>query len=851
MRRRTLQVLSLLSIALLSAIVARSQTLLYSEDFASGTPNMSLNAGGMGTNSGDNLWVVNNSYTGNATYPNTTAQTNTVAGTIANPGGNYLHIHDSTAAVNNANFTASKASDRFAVTDAICTIGYTNVSFSFFYLVQGSASNYGQVYYRVNGGAWVQLGGSFNNQTNWRFQTFTNAAFDNVNSLEFGFRWLNNGSGTNNLPFAIDDILVSGTLNVTPIITITQVPTQVCQGLNLRFNYTIAPALCRGDYSISLLNPGGATVLSWQVNNLTQTTGSFTVNIPTTVPANGCYRIRMARVSGSNPPRPPFFTGTSSPCIPIVACPNTITTLQPAVTIGSTPGAGDSVCVGSVIDIPFWSTGTFTNTNIYTAWLSDSAGNFGTPGSQVLGSRPDQSTYDPAIVPSPGSVSGLVPNTPPGCNYYIRVVSSNPATTGTTWGPFCIKNCDIESNTKLDISFCISTQVGDTQVIAVDINTPPRNVSYNPGNSFELEVLDMMTFASLYRGPALGSVSSTSSTSMTVTIPDLNTLRGIGLDAGAYYLRVVSTNPALKGSVIRLTIGAPYVDNPLSIISTDTVMCQGGAVFFNVNNFRPPQFNRNSEYQWFLGINGATPTPFPAPAPSPQFSLGVRFNAPGFFTVTVQETNFGCIGPMAPSVTVAVTTVPNVSLSGQQRTVCVGDTITYRVPFLPATRYDWTLDRGIITDTSNNEIKVVFDSAGVSNLKLAATNFCGNAADSIRIIAYDKPVVDAGPDINICLGEDTALSANNTSATVYFWTPGTALSSRNAMNPSVTGLRDTTTYSVQVIQVLPGGGSCSAFDTVTVNVAPLPIAYAGPDTFVCNYEGIQLTGGFGDRKSVV
>lgn len=823
---------------------AIAQTLLYSEDFSNPPPNMTLNTNGVGTPAGTNMWIVNNSYTGNANHPNTTAQTNTVSGTIATPGGNYLHINDTNSAVSNANFSANTASDRFAITDAICTIGYNNVTFSFFYLAQGSANNYGEVYYRVNGGAWTQLGSSFNNQINWRFQSFTNAAFDNVSALEFGFRWVNNGSGSNNLPFAIDDILVSGTLNVNPSITITQVPAQVCQGLNLRFSYTIQPALCAGDYTIELVNPGGGVTLSWSVTNLTQTTGSFTVNIPTSVTANNCYRIRMRRTSGSNPPKPPFFTGSLSGCIPIIACPNTITTLQPAVTIGSTPGAGDSVCVGSVIDIPFWSTGTFNAGNVYTAWLSDSAGNFGTTGSQILGSRPDRNTYDPTIVPSPGSVSGLIPNTPPGCNYYIRVVSSNPATNGTLWGPFCIKNCDIQSNNRVDIAFCISTQNGDTTSINVGINTPPRNVTYNAGNQFQLEVLDMMSFASLYSGPALGFVSSTTSTNMTVIIPDLNTLRGLGLDAGAYYLRIISTNPALKGSVIRMTIGAPYVDSPLNIVATDTVSCVGGVVRFNVNNFRPPQFNNKSKYHWYFGTQGGSLQPVQPPF-SPAFSIGFLYNQPGIYTVAVQEENFGCFGPMAPQVTIAVTTVPIVSLAGLPRTVCVGDTITYSVPFLPSTRYDWLLQSGTITDTSNNQVKVVFDSAGVTNLRLAATNFCGNAADSIRIVVYDKPVVDVGPDINICLGEDTALTTNNTSASVYFWSPGTALSSRNANSPQVNGLTDTTTYTVQVIQVLPGGSSCSVFDTVTVNVAPLPIAYAGEDTFVCNYEGIQLNGGRG------
>ncbi len=838
----------LLSLALsVFAFTAGAQTLLYGEDFSSGSPLMTLNTSGVGANNGQNQWTVNSTYTGNATYPTTTAQTNTVAGTITNAGGNYLHIVNSSATVTNANYSASNASDRFAVTDNICTIGYTAVTFSFFYLCEGRAADFGEVYYRVNGGAWTQLGSTFNNQSIWRYQSFTNPAFNNVSNLQFGFRWKNGGSGTNNLPFAIDDILVSGTLNVTPSITITSVPTQVCQGLNMTFSFQITPPLCAGDYSISLLN-GATTVLSWQVTNMTTTSGAFSINIPTTVPIGNCYRIRMARVSGSNPPKPPFFIGTQSACIRVVACPNTITTLQPVVTIGSTPGAGDSVCVGSVMDVPFWSTGTFNNNNVYTAMLSDSAGNFGTTGSLMIGSNPDRNTYDPTIVPSPGSVSGVVPNVPEGCNYYIRVESSSPITPTTSitvWGPFCIKNCDIRTNRIIDLFYCISTVAADSSVINIDINTPPKNVSYGANNQFEVEVLDMMFFARVYKGTGLGFSVSQSSTTMQIRIPPLAQLRALGLDAGAYYLRIVSTNPALKGSVIRMTIGAPYVTDPLEIWSSDTVMCLGGAVFFNVNRFRPPMYNRNSDYQWFLGINGATPTPFPAPPPSPRPSLGVRFNITGTFQVQVQETNYGCVGPLSPAVTVSVTTKPNSNLNGQNLNVCLGDTIRYTVPFFPVTQYNWTLEGGgKIVDTSNNQIRVAWDSLGLFKMKLAATNFCGNDVDSVNIRVHPNPVVDAGLDINICIGEDTMLNGTASGQISQTWIPLNGLSNPQQLDPTVSNLTDTTRYILSATGLF----GCQTQDTMYVNVAPLPIAYAGEDTFICNYQPIQLNGGIGPNN---
>ena len=820
-----------------------AQTLLYGEDFASGNHNMTLNTTGVGSPSGNNVWVVNQAYTGNTTYPNTTPQSNTVAGTISAAGGHYLHINDTSSAVSNANFSTNSASDRFAITGDICTIGFTGVTFSYFYLVEGDATNVGEVYYQVNGGAWTQLGGAFNNQTLWRYQTFTNTAFDNVSSLRFGFRWKNGSSGTQNISFGIDDILVTGTLNVTPTITLSNIPTQVCQNNFLRFNYTVSPALCRGDYSIELLG----TSLTWQVNGMTQTSGSFTLMIPTTAPT-GCFRLRMSRVSGSNPPKPPFFNGTpSTACITIVACPNTITTLQPAVTIGSTPGGGDSVCVGSVIDIPFYSTGTFTNANVYTAWLSDSAGNFGTAGSQQLGAAPDPSTYDPSVPPGlPGSVSGLVPGTPEGCNYYIRVVSSSPNTVGINWGPFCIKNCDIKSNNQVDIAFCISAVAGATGTVQVDINTPPKNKVYNPGNVFQLEVLDMQFFQRQYIGTALGSLVSTTNGVMAINIPALAALRALGLDAGAYYLRVVSTNPALKGSLIRMTFGAPYMTAPLSIWSSDTVTCFGGAVFFNVNRFAPPMYNSKSSYQWFLSTNGGTPVPFPGPGLNPQPSLGIRYNSTGVFTVYVQETNFGCPGPLSPPVTVNVANVPNTSLGGQALQVCKGDTLNYTVGFLPVTQYNWHVDPGgVVVDTANNQIRVAWDSIGVFKMKLSATNFCGSDADSVFITVNPPPIVDAGADINLCEGDTAFLNGTGSGMNSSFWTPSSKVNNPSILNPYAAGLTDTTEFVLLGIKNLIGLFSCRAYDTVRVNISPIPVAYAGEDEIICNFNSVKLNGGIG------
>ena len=87
------------------------------------------------------------------------------------------------------------------------------------------------------------------------------------------------------------------------------------------------------------------------------------------------------------------------------------------------------------MDVPFWSTGVYNGSNVYYAQLSDSSGSFANPTN--IGFLQDNTTYDPALVPSPGMVSSTIPTVLPGCNYYVRVVSSNPNTVGSPGDLFC------------------------------------------------------------------------------------------------------------------------------------------------------------------------------------------------------------------------------------------------------------------------------------------------------------------------------------------------------------------------------------------------------------------------------
>ncbi|UPT68347.1 MAG: hypothetical protein M0D57_06845 [Sphingobacteriales bacterium JAD_PAG50586_3] len=147
-------------LALFIVVSAKSQTVqLYNEDFEDVIVPFTLNQGGqVGTATGSNKWTINNLYSGAPVYPNTTPQDQTVSGTISfAPNSRYLHVRDTIAqtlqGIGNANWNPVVSSDQFAfTTNGFCTLGFTDVNFTFFWLAEGGPGAYGEVYYSLNSG---------------------------------------------------------------------------------------------------------------------------------------------------------------------------------------------------------------------------------------------------------------------------------------------------------------------------------------------------------------------------------------------------------------------------------------------------------------------------------------------------------------------------------------------------------------------------------------------------------------------------------------------------------------------------------------------------------------------------
>lgn len=805
----------LLLTTLLIAAGASGQTViqLFSENFNAASNQFLLNTNALGGPLGANEWIVNNDYTGQPVYPNTPNQDSIVAGQITGaPFSRYLHIHNKLAVQKNANWDPGSSSDNFVeIGSGFCTKAMTEVKMSFFWLAEGSADAYGEVYYSINGGAWTKTGqAKYNNQNKWVYELLQDPAWEDQEDLRFAFRWVNpGGGGTANNSFAIDDVIAVGTydeVNNPVTINITNVtPNPVCRDGGLIVFYSMSDTLCFGQYRFELSGPG----CNWSnpVNlgfiNINQytATGAVVVNIPAATTPDPCYCVRMVRVAPT-----PVIVGQASACFEVEDCPHWITTSQPVVTMVQSPD--DSVCVNSVIDVPFNSDGVYGPGNTYTAQLSDAFGNFDSLGAPfTIGTSLDDNNY-PSI--PQGNVSGIIPDVPDGCGYMIRVVSDVPPVVGSPWGPFCIKHCDILTNDIMDISLCIDETDGDSTQICLDINEWNTNAQYFTGNQFTIEVHSSMTFAVVNVG-GLGATFDTVSGCFTIYAPPLPQLLAMGLAPGMYYIRIIATNSNvpydLLGSLVRLTIGAPSEIPPVAI-NPDSVICTNDISCFTVSPYNP-----NSQYQW-QSPNLSNNQPFMWPGST----LCVNFNNFwGTFRVRVRELNFGCWGPWSGYAELTVLGVPSIIISGPIR-VCVGDTIDFSVPFAEHTYFEWDADGGIIADTTNDVAQIFWTQPGTYTLSVLGVNPCASDTGYKLIKVEEYPDIAAGPDTTICAGQPVTLSAFG-DADDYQWLEGLNLISQSnsvTVNPSAT-----TTYIVQASNSLDTL-RCTVAESVTVTVQQPP-----------------------------
>lgn len=239
------------------------------------------------------------------------------------------------------------------------------------------------------------------------------------------------------------------------------------------------------------------------------------------------------------------------------------------------------------------------------------------------------------------------------------------------------------------------------------------------------------------------------------------------------------------------TITQPVIVNalPSADAGPDQIVCRGSSVTLTASG--------GTNYQWTPGnITGA--------------SITVSPTSNTTYTVTVSNAG-GCSA--SDEVSITVRNRPNTS-AGPDHNICEGQSVTLNVN--GGNNFTW--NPGNVSGNSitvNPSVTTTYIVTGTGN------NGCSNS-DTVLVTVSPRPVVNAGPDLSICTGSTISITASG--AQNYNWTPGGGNNASLMVSPSAT-----TTYIVTGSTV----AGCSASDTVTVNVNPVPVVNMMP-TIVCS-----------------
>jgi len=239
-------------------------------------------------------------------------------------------------------------------------------------------------------------------------------------------------------------------------------------------------------------------------------------------------------------------------------------------------------------------------------------------------------------------------------------------------------------------------------------------------------------------------------------------------------------------------------------ISPNTTICQGTSTILTVSG--------SAGYTWY-----------PSASLSSSTDTSVTANPTVTTTYTVTET-YG--------VTISTTVfVDNpVLLTTPNTTICLGSSQNLSV--VGSTNYTWSPAVVLIT-TNGSSVTASPIASTTYTIIGTATNGCISlGATSVGI--YALPTLNTSPNLSICGGTSTGLSAGG--ALNYTWSPSLGLTASTGSlvtaSPTVT-----TTYTVTGTD----GNGCTSANQINIHINPLPTVNAGPDQNICPLTSTTLT----------
>ena len=256
-----------------------------------------------------------------------------------------------------------------------------------------------------------------------------------------------------------------------------------------------------------------------------------------------------------------------------------------------------------------------------------------------------------------------------------------------------------------------------------------------------------------------------------------------------------SCNGVGSGSSIVTVHNLPSVDAGL-----DQNICEGEQVVLTGSNA--------SSYVWNHGVINNVPfTPITTST----------------YTVIGTDT-YGCEN--TDQVTVNITPIP-VANAGADEEICENEYVTLTAS--GGATYLWS--------TTQSTSSIVVQPSQTSTYSVTVYDQGCYSTDEVSVLVHASPIANAGPDVDLCAGESTTLTASGSGT--YAWNNGIGNVQQVDVSPN-----STTTYSLTVSDNI----GCYSTDEVIVNIFDASSISTTPDdTLVCFNQSINITASGADN----
>jgi len=280
----------------------------------------------------------------------------------------------------------------------------------------------------------------------------------------------------------------------------------------------------------------------------------------------------------------------------------------------------------------------------------------------------------------------------------------------------------------------------------------------------------------------------------------------IGSGAIVNSTATVVTSP----SIIVSTLCVPPVAN---FIASDTMICKGDCInFFDLSTSSP------TSWQW--SFPGATPSSSTAQNPT-----NICYDTAGIYDVQLIATNATDSDTLLKTIYIQVDSCPlpppTANFTGSDTMICEGDCINFTdLSTDTPTSWQWSFPGGISsTSTSQNPTNICYDTPGIYDVELIATNTNGSdtliKTGYIQVDSCPPPTADfTVTDTMICEGDciNFADLSADTPASWQWSFPGAIPSTSTSQNPTNICYNDTGVFDVQLIATNANGS-----DTLTID----------------------------------